>query len=426
MIRATAWRPWLDRCLEFRNRWLASPRFQRWATRFPPTRWIARRRARRVFDLCAGFVYSQVLLACVRLRLFEALAAGPATTGDLAARLALSPEAVERLLQAAASLGLVEVRGAGRFGLGALGAVVAGSPAIRAMVEHHALLYADLADPVALLRGAARPTALGRYWAYADSAAPTALGDAAVARYSALMAVSQSLIADQVLDAHPLDRCRCLLDVGGGEGAFLIAAGARTPRLRLWLFDLPAVAARARERLAAAGLADRATAFGGDFRTDPLPTGADVVSLVRVLHDHDDTTVLSLLRAVRKALPDDGTLLVAEPMAGTAGAEPVGDAYFGFYLLAMGSGRARRPEEIEALLHVAGFGAVRLLPTALPLQTRLLVARPAVGRATAGQPDRDPVDADPAARRQPAPSPAASPSRPRRASCGSAWRNQGV
>jgi demethylspheroidene O-methyltransferase len=384
MIRSTVETSWLDRCLELRNRLLADPRFQRWATRFAPTRWIARRRARRVFDLCAGFVYSQVLLACAQLRVFEVLAAGPATTGDLAARLSLSSAAVERLLHAAASLGLVEARGAGRFGLGALGAVVAGNPAIRAMIEHHPLLYADLTDPVALLRGTPRPTELARYWPYANADAPAALGDAAVARYSALMAASQSLIADQVLDAHPLDRYRCLLDVGGGEGAFLVAAAARAPGLRLVLFDLPAVAARARERFAAAGLADRATAVGGDFRTEPLPAGADVVSLVRVIHDHDDARALALLRVVRAALQDDGTLLVAEPMAGTAGAEPIGDAYFGFYLLAMGSGRARRPAELESLVRAAGFDDVRLLSTALPLQTRVLVARAAGGSGRAG------------------------------------------
>ncbi len=43
------------------------------------------------------------------------------------------------------------------------------------MVEHHALLYADLADPVALLRGDERDTALRRYWAYAAGAGPAAL-----------------------------------------------------------------------------------------------------------------------------------------------------------------------------------------------------------------------------------------------------------
>ncbi len=82
-----------------------------------------------------------------------------------------------------------------------------------------------------------------------------------------------------------------------------------------------------------------------------------------------------LLRAARSALVDDGVLLIAEPMSGTPGAEPVGDAYFGLYLLAMGSGRPRTPDALRALLREAGFRRIRLLRTSLPLQTRVLVAR---------------------------------------------------
>ena len=63
---------------------------------------------------------------------------------------------------------------------------------------------------------------------------------------------------------------------------------------------------------------------------------------MRVVHDHDDGAALHLMRAVHAALPRGGRLLLAEPMAGTPGAERMGDAYFGFYLLAMGSaGRGR-------------------------------------------------------------------------------------
>jgi len=59
------------------------------------------------------------------------------------------------------------------------------------------------------------------------------------------------------------------------------------------------------------------------------------------VHDHDDATVVRLLRAVRAALPPDGTALIAEPMSGQAGAGAMADAYFGFYLLAMDAdGRA--------------------------------------------------------------------------------------
>ncbi len=47
------------------------PDFQRFAGTFVLTRPIARRRAGALFDLCAGFVYSQILLACVRLAAFR-------------------------------------------------------------------------------------------------------------------------------------------------------------------------------------------------------------------------------------------------------------------------------------------------------------------------------------------------------------------
>jgi demethylspheroidene O-methyltransferase len=60
-------------------------------------------------------------------------------------------------------------------------------------------------------------------------------------------------------------------------------------------------------------------------------------------------------------------------MAGTPGAETVG-AYFHFYLLAMGSGRPRRPEELSEMLQKAGFAWVRLLPTRRPMLVRVLVA----------------------------------------------------
>jgi demethylspheroidene O-methyltransferase len=61
-------------------------------------------------------------------------------------------------------------------------------------------------------------------------------------------------------------------------------------------------------------------------------------------------------------------------MAGTAGAEPVGDAYFGFYLLAMGSGRPRTAAEIIEFVTQAGFERARPIATRRPLLTGLVEA----------------------------------------------------
>lgn len=391
-----------ERLLAWRDRQLSSPAFRRWAAAFPLTRPIARRRASELFDLVAGFSYTQVLLACVRLRLFERLAQGPASAETLAPQLGLPLEACLRLLDAAVALRLLsrrdrhtawpkpwrsqqhaarptERRGQAVYALGPLGAPMVGNTALLAMVEHHAVLYADLADPVALLRAPPGQAAMARYWAYAVNEQPQALAGSQVADYSALMAASQPLVAGEVLSAYSMKPHRCLLDVGGGEAKFVSAVAERWPHLRLMVFDLPEVAVRAQSRLAALGLSDRATAHGGDFTVDELPRGADIISLVRVVHDHDDDRVLTLLRAARRALPPDGTLLLAEMMAGTPGAQAMGDAYFGLYLWAMGSGRPRRVAELAAMLQATGFTAPTLLRNAMPLQAQVLVARVAAG-----------------------------------------------
>ena len=362
---------WRESSTSWRNALLADPRFQRFAVRFPLTRPIARRRARRLFDLVAGFTYSQTLFACLQTGLLEAIARQPLRVEDFAMEAGLPRDGAERLLRAAAALRLAQPLAGGRWTLGSDGAALRGNRGIAEMVAHHALLYADLADPAALLRRGGGGGQLSAYWHYAESAGTGA--PAEVSGYSALMAASQPLIADQLIDAYPFRRHRRLLDIGGGEGAFLATVAERVPRLSLALFDLPAVADRARTRLTAAH-GDRVTVLEGDFLANALPPGYDLITLVRVLHDHGDATALALLRAVRAALPPGGRLLIAEPMACTPGAEPMGDAYFGWYLFAMGSGRPRTAGEIAELLRKAGFSSSSELCTEMPLTMRAVVA----------------------------------------------------
>lgn len=363
-----------ERVYAARDRLLASPKFHKFAAGFPLTKPIARRQARAAFDLCAGFVYSQILYACVQLGIFEILKDGPKSRAEIARATGLSDEAADRLLSGAIALRLLEKRDPDRFGFGMLGAALSADAGIKAMIEHHHLLYADLADPVALLKGETGETNLRRYWAYNTSGDPRQLGDADVAAYSHLMSASQTLVAGEILDAYDIARHQTLLDVGGGEGTFLAAAAMRAPDLNLMLFDLPAVARRAAQAFERLQLTGRSQTFGGSFLEDPLPRGADVISLVRVVHDHDDDAVAIILAAAYAALPTGGTLLVAEPLADTPGAEGMGNAYFGFYLLAMGHGRPRPYRKIETMLKIAGFQSVRRVSTRTPLQTSLIVA----------------------------------------------------
>ncbi len=376
------------RWIGLRNRVLASPKFQHWAAAFPLTRPVARARARRVFDLVAGFAYAQVLAACVEAGLLDLLAEGPCDTIAAAHRAGLGLPATERLLRAAASLGLAESIPGGRWALGTEGAALQCNAGALAMIRHHALLYADLADPLALLRADRQtPTALSDFWTYARASAtggvPPGRQDdreeankPAATAYSALMAASQAMVSEQLVDAYRFSRHKAVLDVGGGTGAFIRAVGTAAPALRLGLFDLPDVVAGAENTLARDALiGPRLTLHKGSFLHDPLPQGHDLITLVRILHDHDDEPALRLLRGVRAALPPGGTLLIGEPMAGAPGGAAMGDAYFGLYLWAMGSGRPRRPAELGAMLRSAGFRSWKELPTNLPLVCGAIVAR---------------------------------------------------
>ena len=81
------------------ERWYAHPGLYRWSLRNPLTRWLTRRRTRKLFDLMAGFVHSQVLLACVRLDLFRYLHLAPADLSAFAASTGCGLVVMRRRLQ---------------------------------------------------------------------------------------------------------------------------------------------------------------------------------------------------------------------------------------------------------------------------------------------------------------------------------------
>ncbi|MEM8959823.1 MAG: methyltransferase, partial [Pseudomonadota bacterium] len=312
-------------------------------------------------------------LALVELELLEALRDGPRTVEALAIRAGVPAQRMAALLQAGAALGLlVRQRGGASYDLAPRGAALLTVPGVIPMIRHHGAFYRDMGDPVALLRGEA-DTELAQVWPYVFGAgAAEDPGRAAI--YSQLMADSQALVAEETLAAVSFCGMRRLMDVGGGTGAFLTAVLQRYPDLTATLFDLPAVLPGAEARLADAEMSDRVLLQPGSFRDDPLPRGADAVSLVRVLYDHADDTVDALLAAVRAALPPGGRLIVTEPMAGGDRPHRAGDVYFAFYCMAMRTGRARSQAEIAAACARAGFTQIRTPRTRRRFLTSVVTA----------------------------------------------------
>jgi SAM-dependent methyltransferase len=102
---------------------------------------------------------------------------------------------------------------------------------------------------------------------------------------------------------------RTVVDVGGGTGAMLAELLRTRPGLRGILVDLPATVARSAATFEAAGVSDRVTVAPQSF-FDPLPAGADVYLLRKVLNDWPDPETVAILRRCADAARPSGVVAI--------------------------------------------------------------------------------------------------------------------
>lgn len=361
---------------------MASPRVYRMSVNNVLTRWYAQRKTSQVFDLMVGFVNFQVLLTCVKSGLLDRVFESPCGLEELSQQTHLPKESIDRLVLSALSLNLIDQRGVNRYGIGSLGLPVVSYPGIKAMIEHNAVLYADMLETVNLLR-THEHSQMHQYWPYTNGEDPEQsdfahLQQASLAkakqfeRYSDLMSASQNFVIDEITASYDFSSHHRMLDIGCGKGRFVSTLAKQYSNLTFELMDLPLVMGLTQEHLKEVDFFSRLSFNPASFKTDPLPREVDLITLVRIAHDHSDEVVQALLRKIYWTLPSKGTLLLAEPMADPKGAKH--DAYFHFYLLAMGEGRLRTPHQLSKMMVQAGFDQVKLLPNPMPMHTRILIA----------------------------------------------------
>ena len=289
------------------------------------------------------------------------LTAGPRTADDLAALTGAHADSLRRVLRALAARGIFTEGDDGRFAL---------TPLAEPLRADHPLSLRDayplLADEVVA-------------WAHADHSVRTgspafdrvhgqpywdhfAAHPAEGRRVDAVQAAATRLHLRTVVAAYDWSALRTLVDVGGGNGAFLAGLLARYPGLRGTVVDQPDVVAQAPAVFAAAGVADRASAVGGDFFAG-VPAGADGYVLKTVLPGWDDERAGALLRQVRAAMRPDSRLVALEAVP------PPGDAFdvaklFDVQTLVMAGAGHRDAAELAALFAAAGLRLTGVTQTA--------------------------------------------------------------
>ena len=295
-----------------------------------------------------GFMLSQAIYVAAELRVADLLDAGPWTAAELAAAADADEEALYRLLRLLACFGIFVEQDGRAFANSEQSELLREGPG---SFREFALVFGEEFYPafgatLAMVRTGkpAFDAVFGAGWDDFLAAHPDKS-----TRFNRFMQHGKDELAE-TLASLEWRGDETVIDVGGGNGALLVALLDRVPRLRGIVFDLPHVAAEAEGRIAAAGLSKRCDAVGGSY-FDGVPAGGDVYVLSHILHGWDGGRALDILRSVRRAIPEDGRLLVND---GILGAENPGLRLMDVLMLSVG-GRERTEEEWRDLLDAGGF-----------------------------------------------------------------------
>jgi SAM-dependent methyltransferase len=303
---------------------------------------------------------SRTLNVALELRLFTHLAGSTRALPDIATAMGLAERATGRLLTACVALGLVQVSAQG----------FANTPvAEKYLVEGRPTFfgsYVQMFDALGYQRWEHLGTALQHnapvealQHPYHDLRQDT---DATRAFHRAQHAGSLSLgyaLARRV-DFRPY---HCLLDLGGGSGAYTVELLRHYPHLRAILFEVPEVCRLAEDVLQQANLTARVQTMPGDYETDPLPTQTDVVLWSGNLHASSPARCAQVLQKIRHVLPAGGALMIHDYLLDDPATGPLIPALLALHLtLVSTDGQVYKRTELVALLTQAGFVEISVQP----------------------------------------------------------------
>lgn len=186
----------------------------------------------------------------------------------------------------------------------------------------------------------------------------------------AMQSMTES-VNSAVATSYPFGEFGWIVDVGGGNGALLLAILAKDLQTRGTVFELPHVAPHARERVAGSDVGARCDVTEGDAMTG-VPSGADAYVLKGVIHGRSDDETVTILSNCRAAMPPRGKVLLVErlmpervdPDDARARVNLLVDINM---MLMTPGGRERREAEHRRLIARAGLHVSRVLPTSSPM-----------------------------------------------------------
>lgn len=292
--------------------------------------------------LWGGFRASRVVLTANNFAVFEHLRK-PATAKEVAKIVGLDPRATEILLDALTALGLLKKTGSTyRNTEMAKNFLVKGSPLYHGSMLRHA-------------------DSLWKSWSGLDEVVRTGLPNRSGGRdhESFIRAMHNNAVfrASDVIKAIDLRGVKRALDLGGGPGTYSMELARKG--IAVTLFDLPNTMEIAQEIVGESKIRN-IDFLSGDFHTDGIGSGYDLVFISQIFHSLSEADNLALLKKSHESLNPKGRVAVHEFFLEKNRAFPVPGALFSVNMLVNTTeGRSYTPQEMKAWLLRAGFKGIK-------------------------------------------------------------------
>jgi SAM-dependent methyltransferase len=310
---------------------------------------------KRLHEVSGAFQESRILLTAAQLDLFTKLELAPRTVDDLCDEEGWSPRGLAILMNALAALGMLNRSSDGHYTVhpSIKGLLVKGRQgSILPMVLHRGTMWETWSHLTEIVRTGTNP-------AHKDILSRST--EDMEAFIGAMHVVGQKM-ADQIANSIDLKRFTRMLDVGGASGTYIMAFLRKAPHLTATLFDLPAVVEIARKRLTKNGFIDRVQIVPGDYNTDELPRGHDLVLLSAIIHSNSRDGNQRLFSKIHDALEPGGTILIRDYFLDSTRTVPPDGAIFAVNMLAATTdGTAHTFDDVLEDLTKAGFKDVRMI-----------------------------------------------------------------
>jgi SAM-dependent methyltransferase len=301
-------------------------------------------------ELASSFQRVRAFLTGFELGVFTEIGKDSKSSADIAAALHTDPRATDRLLNALAAMKFL-LKEADRFSNApeSLTYLARGGDEYLSGLMHTVNLWDRWTQLTETVR-TGKPVATGGRPARSETWVRSFIG----AMHD--RAKVQGAMLAAMFDLGPARR---MLDVGGGSGDFAMGFVKANPGMTATVFDLPDVVPLTMEYVDRQGLGDRVDTVAGDFHTDPLPAGYDVVLLSAIVHMNGHDGNARLVRKCAEALNPSGMLIILDHVMNDDRTEPLAGALFALNMLVgTPSGDTYTAAEMREWIEAAGLAWV--------------------------------------------------------------------